>query len=107
MTQNIILPSTWTPPKYRFGQMVKQGQIVGMEYYPPGSYRACQHGEGWIYWILLDQNADDTESFGESSLRPLNPEELHTLIEAEVKSHTTRVAALKEQLEQGDKYGKS
>ena len=99
MTQHITLPNTWTPPKYRFGQMVKQGQIVVMEYYPPGSYRASQHGEGWVYGVA-EPDSEDTEHFPESCLRPLNPEELQALITEEIESHSQRVAVLKEQLEQ-------
>ena len=79
---------------------------MGMEYYAPGTNRASRHGEGWIYWVLLDPNAEDSESFGESGIRPLKPEELHTLITEEIESHQRRVTALKEQLEQGGEYGK-
>ena len=108
MTHHITLPSTWTPPKYRFGQLVKQGEIVGMEYFEKGTNRALQHGEGWIYWIVFD-NSEETETFQESSIYPLNPFELHALIQAEIESHSQRVAALTEQLElqtQGNDHGK-
>ena len=109
MTQHITIPSTWTPPKYRFGQLVKQGEIVGMEYYPLETNRTQyrnQHGKGWMYSVLPSPCSCDTETFGESSIKPLTPEELHALIALEIKSHATRVAALKEQLEQGGEYGK-
>ena len=82
-----------------------------MEYYASGTNRALQNGEGWIYWVSLDNGngAEETETFQESSIYPLNPEELRTLIQAEIKSHSLRVAILTEQLEQiqlGGEYGK-
>ena len=107
--QTFTIPSTWTPPKYRFGQLVKQGEIVGMEYYASGTNRAFQHGEGWLYWIALDSGAEETETFQESSIKPLNPEEIKVLIQTEIESHSQRVAVLTEQLEivqLGGEYGK-
>ncbi len=85
-----------------------RGETVGMEYYEKGTNRALQHGEGWIYWIVFD-NSEETEIFQESSIKPLNPFELNTLIQAEIKSHEERVAVLTEQLElqtQGSDNGK-
>lgn len=66
--KNIEFPEHWQAPKYKLGQQVKQGQIVGVEYHPPGTKRACNFGEGWTYWVLLQEPEEDLEAFRESNI---------------------------------------
>lgn len=66
--KNIEFPERWQAPKYKLGQQVKQGQIVGVEYHPPGTKQPCRFGEGWSYWILVDE---DLEAFRESNIEAL------------------------------------
>jgi hypothetical protein len=67
----IRLPSHWDLPKYHFGQRVKQGEITGMEYHPPGTQRAYELGKGWTYWVLRNELCENVESFREKDISPL------------------------------------
>lgn len=66
--KNIEFPEHWVVPKYKLGQQVKQGQIVGVEYHPHESKQSYHFGEGWSYWILVDE---DLEAFRESNIEAL------------------------------------
>ncbi|MEH2467833.1 HNH endonuclease [Nostoc sp.] len=73
---NISFPTYWKTPKYSLGQQMKQGQIVGVEYDPPGTKTASDFGEKWTYWVLVNNDDIDTESFAEQSLEPMSLEDL-------------------------------
>ncbi|MBD2771174.1 hypothetical protein [Iningainema tapete] len=89
----ISIPSNWTRPKYQFGQRVKQGEIIGMEYW--------QVEDCWRYWVLPDpNNFEESQSFLEDLISPLSPEESRALIHDEIKSYQSKIAALVSQLKQ-------
>nr|MDZ8056727.1 HNH endonuclease [Nostoc sp. EkiNYC01] len=97
----IPFPSHWRKPKYYFGQQMKQGQIVGIEYHPPGTQAAERFGENWTYWVLVNNDDIDTESFTEQNLKPMSQEDLLSEIEylkANIATQEKSLAALVEQL---------
>lgn len=98
---NIQFPDHWKAPKYKLGQQVKQGQIVGVEYYPPLTKRALDGGEGWNYWVLIHEMEDYAESFREADIEPLTTFELQTIIDKRssfIQVYQNNIAALVEQL---------
>lgn len=100
---SISMPNDWIPPKYHFGQWVKEGLIIGCTYYHAGSKPAYQYKQTWRYCVLPDVQADaeDIKYFLESEITPLTPEELFTKIQTEIDFHVSRVAALNKQLNEG------
>ncbi|MEH2148602.1 HNH endonuclease [Nostoc sp.] len=97
----IRFPSHWPRPKYHFGQLVKQGRIIGIEYQSPGTRRAFDLGLGWIYAVLLDDQGYDTDQLKESEIELASLEELENEINYEkslVEIHQSNKAALTEQL---------
>ncbi|KYC42081.1 hypothetical protein WA1_18945 [Scytonema hofmannii PCC 7110] len=97
--QTIVIPEEWTAPKYQLGQWIKQGLIVGIEYYLPNSFRGNKYGAGWIYWVMPHKDSEDTETWSEESVKPLTEADLQEMIQKEVNSCNTKIAALTEQLE--------
>ncbi|MEH1789652.1 MAG: HNH endonuclease [Nostoc sp.] len=68
-TPHIInVPKNWQPPKHPLGQKVKQGQIVGVIYHPPGTLRAKESGEKWTYFVLEDDCAYEIDSYLENEI---------------------------------------
>ncbi|BDA74401.1 hypothetical protein CAL7716_085670 [Calothrix sp. PCC 7716] len=101
--KNIEFPDHWTLPKYKLGQHVKQGQIVGVEYHPPGTRRSYTFGEGWHYWILIHELEEDIENLPESYIKPLTPEELRSVVseqQALIEAYQKNIAALTKQAEE-------
>lgn len=98
--KSIIIPSVYKQPKYRFGQLVKQGRIIGMEYYPPDLSRMTNQKEEWSYWVLAEEIEESTDlnMFAEAEIEPLATEDLQTLVKDEIEFHTRSIAVLKEQL---------
>ncbi|MEH1908889.1 MAG: hypothetical protein V7L05_20705 [Nostoc sp.] len=92
------IPNSWTPPKYHFGQRVKQGEITGLEYHPPGTQRAYELGQGWSYTVLLDEYSDYVEIYKESQIELPTPESRKEIL-VNIGLYESRLAALKEQLE--------
>ncbi|MDZ8138225.1 MAG: hypothetical protein RM049_23445 [Nostoc sp. DedQUE04] len=97
---SIRIPSDWTPPKYYFGQRVKQGQITGVEYHPPGTQIAYELGKGWVYRVLRNELCETAEIFIEKDIKPLTAQELEEKIQAEIEFHASKVTALAKQLEE-------
>ncbi len=94
----IPLPSTWNLPKYRFGQLTREGYIVGMEYRPPG-FQISVDAEGeWFYWVTKSLESDDLSSCDESNIELLSSEEMQSLVADEIEFHKHRIAALVQQL---------
>ncbi|WP_174711375.1 HNH endonuclease [Nostoc sp. TCL240-02] len=99
----IRFPSHWPQPKYHFGQLVKQGRIIGIEYQSPGTRRAFDLGKGWIYAVLLDDLGYDTDQLKESEIEPPPLSVLQAEINYEkslVEIHQNNKAVLTEQLEE-------
>jgi hypothetical protein len=90
----IRFPNHWKSPKYSLGQLVKQGEIIGVEYHPPGSLMAEQFGEGWTYWVLIDKHAVDVESFSERNITPLSSLELQQSVQSLIDFHRNKIAEL-------------
>lgn len=75
----IHIPGHWSPPKYYFGQLVKQGRIIGLEYQPPETKRGYELKQRWTYSILMDDEYE-VECFPESSIEPASPQDLRRQI---------------------------
>ncbi|MEH1777068.1 hypothetical protein [Nostoc sp.] len=99
--KTIRIPSHWESPKYHLGQRVKQGEITGMEYHPPGTQRAYELGKGWTYWVLRNELCENVESFREKDISPLTYVELKDKIQAEIEFYTSKVTFLTQELAQG------
>ncbi|MDZ8138226.1 MAG: HNH endonuclease [Nostoc sp. DedQUE04] len=99
----IRFPSHWSVPKYHLGQLMQQGEIVAMEYHPPGTKRASVFGEYWTYFLLCGDQEDDIESFREENLQPLTCVELQEEIESKkafIQTMESNIKALSEQLKE-------
>lgn len=95
----INIPNSWTLPKYHLGQRVKQGEITGLEYNPPGTRRAYELGQGWSYTVLLDDYSGEVEICKERQIELLTPSDLRKETQELIDQHLVRIAALTEQLE--------
>jgi len=94
----IRFPSHWTKPKYHFGQRVKQGEINGLEYHPPGTRRAYELGEGWSYTVVADDYSGEAEIYKERQIE-LPTQESQQEVQELIDQHLVRITALTEQLE--------
>ncbi|MBN3949406.1 MAG: hypothetical protein HWQ38_24250 [Nostoc sp. NMS7] len=94
------IPNSWELPKYHFGQRVKQGEITGLEYHPPGTQRAYELGEGWSYTVLVDEYSDYIEIYKERQIEVATQESRKEVQEL-IDQHLIRIAALTEQLNEG------
>ncbi|MFN6559988.1 MAG: hypothetical protein RMY28_009290 [Nostoc sp. ChiSLP01] len=103
ITNAIKLPSTWIPPKYHPGKQVKQGEIIGMEYHPPGTKRARELGKGWFYTVMIDELEDDVEIIKESAIELPSGEDLLSEIDSLdslAQTCHSKIASLEEQLKE-------
>ncbi|QKQ75609.1 hypothetical protein [Nostoc sp. TCL240-02] len=96
----IAIPSIYPQPKYRFGQIVKQGRIIGMEFFPPDMKIADEREEQWHYWLLEDKESLDLNMFPESKIEAFTSDELEALVKDEIEHHQRSIAALREQIKQ-------
>jgi hypothetical protein len=97
--KNIEFPEHWQAPKYKLGQHVKQGQIIGMEYRAPGTRLSYMYGEGWSYWVLADLMGD-AEDIDESDIELATAKELRSVVEEQqalIEAYQQNVVALNEQ----------
>lgn len=94
----IAIPNVYPQPKYRFGQIVKQGRIIGMEFFPPDMKISDGEDEKWHYWVSEDEDSLGLKQFSETEIEPLTAEELQTLVKDEIDFHNSCIAVLKEQL---------
>jgi hypothetical protein len=95
------IPNSWTPPRYHFGQRVKQGEITGLEYHPPGTRRAYELGQGWSYTVLADEYSGEAEIYKERQIELLIPSESQKEVQILIDLYKSRLSALTEQLEGG------
>ncbi|MDZ8240573.1 MAG: hypothetical protein RMZ69_26055 [Nostoc sp. ChiQUE01a] len=102
----INIPNHWKTPKYSLGQLVKHGQIIGIEYQPPGTRRAYDLGEGWYYSVLINEQEYDVENLKESDIQPPSREKIDAKIDelkALIEFHQSSAAFLSKQLEKVEK----
>ncbi|MEH2070051.1 MAG: hypothetical protein V7K47_18130 [Nostoc sp.] len=95
---SIRIPSDWTLPGYSLGQRTKQGLIIGIQYYPSGTFLAQEEGQEWRYSLLLTSNIQDLDYKKESEIEPLSTQELRSSILADIELYQSKIAALTEQL---------
>ncbi|HYW17925.1 MAG TPA: HNH endonuclease, partial [Nodularia sp. (in: cyanobacteria)] len=96
----IRFPSHWGKPKYHLGQRVKEGEIVGVEYYQPKTLRGYEEGAGWSYWVLRNDLSDQAEAFRESNISPLKTSELIEDIQSEIEFYQNKITALNEHIQE-------
>ena len=93
----IPIPLDWTRPKYHFGQLVQQGWICGICYYP--SYSPLyKDGSGWSYEIIIDWNSEDYHLIPEEQIKPYDPKEAAKKLNHEIDNLHIRATALEQQL---------
>jgi len=100
--KTIHIPGHWNTPKYKFGQLVKHGRIIGLEYRPPETKRGYELKEKWIYSVLMNDEYE-VECFSESSIEPASPEDLKEEIAYQKNLTDIRqknLAAFQEQLQE-------
>jgi hypothetical protein len=95
----ISIPQGWQYPQFTFGQRTQQGPIIGMKYYPAGTFLASEYGEGWRYILMPDKRYEDEEHRVEDEVKLLTPQELQTQIQAEIDHHSRQLELLKFELE--------
>lgn len=97
----IAIPSDWDLPKFnKLGTLTQQGVIMGMQYYALGTKLAYSYKPGWRYYISRSPMCDDADLLDESEINLLHPNELRSEIEAEIQFHLSKIASLREQLQQ-------
>ena len=95
----ITIPKSWQPPKYQLGQRVSQGEIIGIEYRLPGTYRAYEFGTGWFYIVLPDDYSDCAETIKECDIKLPTLEYKQEVLET-IETYRSRISTLTQQLEQ-------
>lgn len=103
----IYIPGHWDVPKYQFGQLVKQGRIIGLEYQPPETKRGYDLKERWIYSVLMNDEYE-VECFSESSIEPASPQDLKQEIAYQkilTDIRQKNLAAFQEQLQETSYFG--
>lgn len=80
--KSIPIPSTWELPKYQFGQLVKQGLILSMEYYPQNTPASEEFGVGWAYWCSDDGDANCMSKYMECEIELLSEIDIKTMIQS-------------------------
>ncbi|ABA24838.1 hypothetical protein Ava_B0126 (plasmid) [Trichormus variabilis ATCC 29413] len=98
MESTISIPQGWQCPWFTFGQRTQQGPIIGLKYYPAGTFLASEYGEGWRYILMPDKRYEDEEHRVEDEVKLLTPEELQTQIQAEIDHHSRQLELLKFEL---------
>jgi hypothetical protein len=89
MQPTISILHGWDYPRFTFGQLTKQGIIIGMVYYQTGTYLAEEFGEGWYYTVSPNKH---------SELTLLSPEESLARIQAEIDCYRQQIKSLTQQL---------
>ena len=89
------MPSTWGLPLYLLGQFIKQGQIIGVNYYPPGTPAAKEYEEeGWSYLVMPSMDSDILLHLSESEIKSCLPDQACAFLQTEIDKHQSKVAAL-------------
>ncbi|AUB43115.1 hypothetical protein COO91_09273 (plasmid) [Nostoc flagelliforme CCNUN1] len=99
MQPTISIPQGWKYPHFTLGQRTQQGIIIGIKYYPSDSFLARESDEGWHYVVMPDINSESEENRLENELELLTPQELKTLLEAEIAKHLYQAELLTYELE--------
>ncbi|WP_341530281.1 hypothetical protein [Nostoc sp. UHCC 0302] len=94
MEPTISIPKGWKYPHFTLGQRTDEGLIIGIKYYPQGSLLAHQYGDDWRYVVMPGNNSKNEQSHTENELQLLTPQELKTLLEAEIKKRLYQIELL-------------
>ncbi|MHC5755745.1 MAG: hypothetical protein ACYTXF_34925, partial [Nostoc sp.] len=98
MQLTISIPHGWKYPCFTLGQRAEQGIIIGMKYYLSDSLLAYEYDEGWRYLVMPDMNSIEEGNHLENEIKLLKPQELKTLLEAEIKKRLYQIEVLKYEL---------
>ncbi|MEH1814038.1 MAG: hypothetical protein V7K26_15595 [Nostoc sp.] len=99
MQSTISIPHGWKYPRFTLGQRTEQGIIIGIKYYLNDSLLAYEYDEGWRYVVMPDINSIEEGNHLENEIKLLKPQELKTLLEAEISKHLHQVQLLTYELE--------
>ena len=94
----ITFPKNWTLPKYKLGQLVRQGWIVGMRYYPKNSVLGHTYHSGWHYDVVTDWLEVDATYHTEEEIKPYSQEETVAELQAEIDALTLQIEALRDSI---------
>jgi len=94
MQPTIPIPHGWKYPRFTLGQRTEEGIIIGIKYYPSDSLLAHEYESGWRYVVMADINSLDEENRLENEIQLLTPQELKTLLEAEIAKYLHQVELL-------------
>ena len=97
-THNITFPKNWNQPKYQLGQLVRQGWIVGMRYYPKNSAMGHTYHVGWHYDVVPDWLEVDATYHTEKDIESYSPEETVAELQAEIDALTLQIEALQDEM---------
>ncbi|MBD2512638.1 hypothetical protein H6G91_36520 [Nostoc muscorum FACHB-395] len=98
MQPTITIPHGWKYPRFTLGQRTEQGIIIGIKYYPIDSLLAYEYDESWRYLVMPDMNSIEEGNHLENDIKLLKPQELKTLLEAEIKKRLYEIELLKYEL---------
>ena len=98
MQPTISIPHGWKYPRFTLGQSTEQGIIIGIKYYLIDSLLAHEYDEGWRYLVMPDMNSIEEGNHLENDIKLLKPQELKTLLEAEIKKRLYQIEVLKYEL---------
>ncbi|MBD2255453.1 hypothetical protein [Nostoc parmelioides] len=98
MQPTISIPKGWDYPKFTLGQRIKQGLIIGIQYYPTDTLLAHEYGTGWRYTVMSDKNSEEVRSYFDDQIQQFSVAELQAQLQAELEEHQQQITALQEQL---------
>ena len=98
MQPTISIPHGWKYPRFTLGQRTERGIIIGMKYYLSDSLFADEYDEGWRYLVMPDMNSIEEGNHLENEIKLLKPQELKTLLEAEIKKRLDQIEVLRYEL---------
>jgi hypothetical protein len=98
MQPTISIPHGWGYPRFTFGQLTKQGVVIGLVYYQTGTYLAEEFGEGWYYTVSPNKHSEELHHYLENELSLLSPEESLARIQAEIDCYRQQIKTLTQQL---------
>ena len=95
MENTIFFPKNWTQPKYQLGQLVRQGWIVGMRYYPKNSALGNTYYPGWHYDVVPNWLETEATYHIEEEIELYSPQETVAELQAEIDALTLQIEALR------------
>lgn len=94
----ITIPGYWTQPKYSLGQRIKQGIIVGIQYYQSQNLLTDYSNGSWRYAVLDNGDFEEIIHLSEQKIQPLSSQELTKQIQDEIELYQNSITVLSKEL---------